>query len=393
MGAADVPIALMSQAEIDDRDLKDVMGVPDESIGQQTNASSGRAIFARQQQGEIANFNYKDNHAKGYELTYEILIDLIPEIYDSERELRIIGTDGKTDYKKVNAFVIDPADGKSKRVNDMSFGKYDATISVGPSFHTLRQEAAETYSAIGQQFPQIWAVAGDLFMRSFDLPYSADIADRLQTILPAEIQQTLNSDEELPPEVEQAMWQVQQAMAQVQEHGQLVQEAAAELESEKALNKQQKAEIKTELANVAKATAEFDAHVANELLKLVKQETGLVGKDAALTMKAAELKEAVADFGQNAISDFADAAGSGALGVIQNIDEVLAEFMLAVDQATAAHEEILAQIKGRVERKPIGGKTRREGGKLTAEVEFDDGTTEKISAVRDGPDLKIVPEE
>ena len=32
MGAADVPVALMSQAEIDDRDLKDVMGVPDENV-------------------------------------------------------------------------------------------------------------------------------------------------------------------------------------------------------------------------------------------------------------------------------------------------------------------------------------------------------------------------
>ncbi len=390
MGAADVPIALMSQAEIDDRDLKDVMGVPDESVGRETNASSGRAIFARQQQGEIANFNYKDNHAKGYELTYEILIDLIPEIYDSERELRIIGSDGKTDYKRVNAVVQDPTTGKAIRINDMSFGKFDAVVTTGPAFATLRQEAVEIYANIATNFPQIWAVAGDLIMMSMDLPYADDIAKRLESILPPDIQQTLNSDEELPPEVEQAMRQVQQAMQQVQQHGQLVQEAAAELEGEKALNKQQKAEIKTELANVAKATAEFDAHVANEMLKLVKQETGLVGRDAALTMKGAELKEAVADFGQKAMSETVDAAS--ALSMTENIDKVLAEFMLAVDQATNAHEEILAQIKGRVERKPIGGKTSREGGKLTAEVEFDDGTIERISAVRDGPDLKIVPE-
>jgi hypothetical protein len=181
-------------------------------------------------------------------------------------------------------------------------------------------------------------------------------------------------------------------MEQVQQHGQLVQEASQELESEKALNDKQKAEIKTELANIKTATAEFDAHVANEMLKLLKQESGLVTKDASLTMKGAELKEQVADFGQKAVSETVDAAGSGALGVIQNLDKVLAEFMQAVDQAQNSHEEILAQIKGRVERKPVGGKTRREGGRLIADVEFDDGSSESITAVRDGANLKIVPE-
>ncbi len=388
MGAADVPVALMSQAEIDDRDLKDVMGVQDESLGQQTNASSGRAIFARQQQGEISNFNFKDNHAKGYELTYEILIDLIPEIYDSERELRIIGTDGKTDYKRINAIVQDPTTGKAIRVNDMSFGKYDATISVGPSFHTLRQEATETYSVLGQQFPQIWAVAGDLIMKSMDLPYADDIAGRLQTILPPEIQQTLNSDEELPPEVEQAMRQVQQAMVQVQQHGQLVQEASAELETEKALNEKEKAELNTEQANVKTAKAEFDTHVAKEMLRLLQAETGLLTKDASISVKGAELTKAEVDFDKKAMEGRSDA-----LDIAENLDDVLATFMEAVDQAMAGIQDKADNIQQRVDRKPVGGKTSREGGKLTAEVEFDDGTTESISAVRDGPDLKIVPEE
>jgi hypothetical protein len=389
IGGADVPIALMQQASIDDQDIKDVMGLPDASLGQQGNESSGRAIFARQQQGEIATFNYKDNMAKGVERTMELLIDLIPEVYDTERELRILGTDGAESYKRVNQVVTDPATGRSMRINDLSAGKYDVTITVGPAFATLRQEAAEVYGQLGQQFPQLMAVAGDLIFKSMDLPYADDIAERLRTMLPPEIQQVLESDKELPPEIQQAMQQVQQAMQQVQQHGQLVQAASAELEGEKALNEKQKAEIRTEQANVKTAKAEFEAQVAEAMLKLIQKETGLVTQTANIAVKGAELKEAVADFGVKAMSETVDVAG--ALTTVATLDEILAKFMQTVDQAMTGLEDKASQLQVKTDRKPIGGTVSREGGRLAANVQFDDGTTKSVSAVRDQGQLRIIP--
>ena len=386
VGAADIPIALMQQSAIDDADLKDVMGVPDAAVGVPSGETSGRAIFARQQQGEIANFNYKDNMAKGVELTYEILLDLIPVVYDTERELRILGSDGVSDYKQVNQVVFDQDTGKSVRINDLASGRYDVTVTVGPAFATLRQEAVEIYGNLGQQFPQLMAVAGDLIFKSMDLPYADDISERIRAILPPEVQQTLDQDKEIPPEVQQAMQQAQQAMQQVQQHGQLVQEAAQELEGEKALNEKQKAEIKTELANVKTATAEFDKHVAETMLKLLESKTGLVTKEADIKVKGAELKEAVAEFGQRAMSDTVDAVGA-----TRAIDEVLAQFMVSVDQAMAGIEAKSQEIEAKTDRKVVGGVTSRDGGKLTATVDFDDGTTKSVSAVRDGGNLRIVP--
>lgn len=394
VGPADIPIALFQQAAVDDADLKDVMGVPDESVGQETNASSGRAIFARQQQGEIANFNYKDNHAKGHELTYEILIDLIPEIIDTERELRVLGTDGAEDYIRVNQQVFDPELGKSIRINDLAAGKYDVVVKTGPSFATLRQEAAEVYSNLGTQFPAIWAVAGDLIMESMDLPYADDIAERLRSILPPEIQQRLNEDTEVPPEVQQLMQQAQVAMQQVQEQGLLVQEAAQELEVEVAGNEKQKAEIAAQLSAVDKARAEFDADVAKAMLALIKQETGLVTKDAGLdkkaadiTMRAAEVKTAAVDLGQKAMGETIDA-----MGTATNIDRILAEFIQKVDVAHTKILENQADIESKVDRKPVGGTVTRDGGTLTANVEMDDGSSKSIRAVREGGQLRIVPD-
>ena len=45
--------------------------------------------------------------SKGVQRTYEIILDLIPEIYDTERELRVLGNDGAEDYKKVNQVVYE----------------------------------------------------------------------------------------------------------------------------------------------------------------------------------------------------------------------------------------------------------------------------------------------
>lgn len=385
VGGADVPVALMQQSAIDEADLKDVMGVPDASVGAPGNETSGRAIFARQQQGEIANFNFKDNHAKGHELTYEILIDLIPEIYDTERELRILGSDGKEDYKKVNQVVFDPDTGKSIRVNDLAAGKYDVTVKTGPAFATLRQEATEIYSTLGQQFPAIWSVAGDLIMQSMDLPYADDIAERMRTLLPPEIQQLLNEDKDIPPEIQQLMQQAQAAMAQVQEQGELVQAAAQELEAEKALNEKDKAEIDTALANVKTEKAEFDKHVAETMVKLIEAKTGLVVQDANLTKKSAEIKEAAVELGQREITEIVDAVKTAA-----TIDQVLADFIQKVDEAHGVILQKASETNAKIDRTPVGGEIVRDGGKLTANVEMSDGTTQSVNAVREGGKLRIV---
>ena len=109
MGGPDVPVALIQEAQMASEEIKAVTAIYDASLGGQGNETSGRAIYARQQQGEIATFNYQDNMSKGVQRTYEIIIDLIPEIYDTERELRILGNDGAEDYVRVNQIVYDQA--------------------------------------------------------------------------------------------------------------------------------------------------------------------------------------------------------------------------------------------------------------------------------------------
>lgn len=256
MASADVPVALVQEMQISSEDVKAVTGIYDASLGAQGNETSGKAINARQRQGEIATFNYMDNMAKGIRRTWEILVDLIPRIYDTERSVRILGVDGAEDYAKINS--IGP-DGQA--INDLARGKYDTAIMVGPSFATLRQEAAEAYSEIASRDPNVMMAAGDLVFKAMDLPYAEQIAERYQAILPSPIQQMITKGKQLPPEVSAAMTQVQQARAMVDEKAQLVMQAEAELKELQAQVAGQAATAKIAQANVSATEAQLTAQL------------------------------------------------------------------------------------------------------------------------------------
>jgi hypothetical protein len=358
MGGADIPVALMQETQIASDEIKAVTGIFDASMGMQGNETSGRAILARQNQGEIATFNYQDNMSKGVQRTYEILLDLIPEIYDTERELRVLGSDGAEDYKKVNEVVLTD-DKRMVKVNDLSEGKYDVTVTTGPSFSTLRQEAAETYTQFLQQFPELMGVAGDLVMKSMDLPYAEEIAERLQHLLPPQIQQQINADTEVPPEVQQMMAQAEQAMAAVEERGQMVMEAETALqETQKAASaeahqvKLNQKEVEIRIERLRRLKAEFDAHIAREVADL-------------------DEKASLAGEGQP------DEAVVAVATAVRSIDDTLSAFM----EESAGMMDHLQRVAGR---KPVSTTPIREGGKLFSEVTYDDGETVRVEVQPDG---------
>jgi portal protein len=282
-GGPNIPAALVQEMQIASDDIKAVTGVYDASLGAQGNETSGKAINARKAQGEIANFNYMDNMGKAVKRTWEILVDLFPRVIDTETTIRILGADGKESYETVNK--RDPKTGEV--INDLSRGRFDTAITVGPSYATRRMEAAEAYTQMAGMDEGLMMSAGDLVYKAMDMPYAQEIAERRQLLLPAPIQQKLTEGKDLPPEVTAAMAQVQQAQQQVQEHGQLVQAAQQELTEEVAKAKGDKAAAQLAQANLQGAQLQlqaaqekldneralFDKHVENALLRIQLAET------------------------------------------------------------------------------------------------------------------------
>lgn len=284
MGGPEVPVALVQQTMISSQDIRETTGLHEASFGEESQEKSGIALARKQQQAQIVTYNFPDNMAKGVKRTWEILLDYIPEIYDTERELRIIGADGAEDYETVNEMVPGPPDEEGMpttvRVNDMSAGKYDCVVTTGPNFSTLRQEAAEIY---GQLFPPdspMYPFVADLIAKNLDYPGSDELAERLLMAAPPQVQQKMAEGKDLPPEVMAAQAQVQQAMQMVQQQGQLVQAAAQEVEQNKAEAEKAKAEVQTAIANLKTEEARFQAKVAQVEAKFAQREAQFAEKQA-----------------------------------------------------------------------------------------------------------------
>jgi hypothetical protein len=240
----------MQNAQMMGDEIKADSGIFDASLGQQSNETSGRAINARQVQGEIATFNFPANMAASIKRTWEILVDLIPKVIDTPRAIRILGSDDSDKYVRVNQ-----PDENGNIINDLSRGKYDVVITIGQSFATKRQEAVDAYSEMGKSNPALMAVASDLIIKGMDLPYSDEIAERIRATMPPQIQALLNKDSQKSPEVQHAMMLADQAMQEVQQHGQLVEQASQEVATEKAAAEKAKADAQLQLANIKVAEA------------------------------------------------------------------------------------------------------------------------------------------
>lgn len=201
---------MVQQAE---SDLFATMGINEARVGEKSNEKSGKAILARQQQSQLATSNFADNAARALRYRTRLLIDLIPHIYDVTRIQRIINPDGSADAvvvykgeqnKPAAQAMLNQA---VQKVFDVSVGRYDVTVSIGPSFQTKRQESAAAMLDFMKVLPpQLAQSVADLLVREMDWPGADQIADRLKKLLPPE----LLDNSKQTPEV-----QLQQAQAKL----------------------------------------------------------------------------------------------------------------------------------------------------------------------------------
>lgn len=207
------PIQAISHARMQaNDDLKATTGIYDASLGARSNEQSGRAILARQREGDVANFHYADNLARSIKHLGRIVLDLIPQIYDAPRVMRIIGTEDQERVVQINAPTLDKG---VERIYDLSVGQYDVTVSVGPSFSTKRQEAVDSMMQLAQAYPPLMQVAGDLMVKNMDWPGAAEIAERLKKLLPPNLQEGEEKEQQVPPAVQAQMAQMTQQNEQL----------------------------------------------------------------------------------------------------------------------------------------------------------------------------------
>jgi hypothetical protein len=182
--ASAIDIAVVNAAKEAIDDLKAVTGIYDASLGAKGNETSGRAITARQREGDTANYHYFENLSNAVRRAGKIILEIIPIIYDTPRQIRILGADETEKVVMVNQAFQNEAG--EEAYFDMATGEYDVTVDIGPSYQTRRIEAADTLVKLVQANPQLANVTGDLLAKFVDAP--AEIVDRLKKLVPAQLQ-------------------------------------------------------------------------------------------------------------------------------------------------------------------------------------------------------------
>ena len=268
-GFAGPPAGVMQEALAASDDMKTIMGLYDASLGARSNETSGRAILARQREGDVSTFNFIDNQARMIRHLGKILVDLIPKVYDVPRIVRCIKEDGTNyavpvnqpvqviqkpnvpgqpnvpEYRPMPSGAPQGQPGASMqppqmspeqsaelsgliKTFDLAAGKYDVTCESGPSFTTRREEAANQMMQFVQAFPQAAPVIGDLIAKSLDWPGSDEIAKRLQAMLPP------GAQGDKPAQLVQAEQAIQQLQGQIQQMGQALNEKQSDMQLKQA---------------------------------------------------------------------------------------------------------------------------------------------------------------
>lgn len=176
--------------------MKSIIGMYENNLGQRGNEVSGRAIMAREQQGDNATYHYADNFGRAIAHTGRVCLEVIPYYYDAEQIVTIVGEDGKRKPMPINKELpaqVDPVTGAVEAIiqNDIKKGKYSVTIDSGPSYQTKRQEQADTINQLVKVAPQLMEIGPDLILKVQDIPGAEDFAERAKVMLPPPIQQML----------------------------------------------------------------------------------------------------------------------------------------------------------------------------------------------------------
>ena len=149
------PTGALQEALNANDDMKAIIGIYDASLGARSNETSGRAIMARQREGDVSTFHFIDNLSRAIRQAGRVLVDLIPKVYNKPRVLRILGEDLAAKTVQVNQ----PIPGLD-RIYDLSVGRYDVTVSVGPSFTSRREEVTAQLTELIRSFPQAASLLG-----------------------------------------------------------------------------------------------------------------------------------------------------------------------------------------------------------------------------------------
>jgi hypothetical protein len=239
-------------------DIKSATGQYNAALGMTSNERSGKAILARQKESDTGTYHYVDNYARFIRYIGRQLIDLIPKIYDTERIARIVGEDGESKMIKINPMQAEPVKKIRneqgiviEKIYNPGVGKFDVMVITGPGFATKRQESLEAMAQLLQGNPDLWKVAGDLFIKNMDWPGAQEMSQRFAKV----IDPSILGDDEDNPALAAAKQQMEAMNQEMQQMSGMLQNVQQSMEAQDQRRADYEAQIKAFEAETKRISA------------------------------------------------------------------------------------------------------------------------------------------
>lgn len=275
---ADAHIDIMGQSI---QMIQSLSGVTDEAMGRTTNASSGKAIIARQDQASVSTSTIFDNLRAARQYHGEKMLSLVEQFMTDEKQFRITNSRGQPDYVTVN-------DGLPE--NDIVRSKADFIISEDSWSATMRQAQVEQMMALVTELapvaPQLVLVLIDLLVEMMDVPSRDEIVKRIRQISGME---DPDADPNTPDPERQAREAAKAKQAQMEQRA--AEAELAKLEGEAAKSKaaatKAEADARKVLASMPDTTLEQQRKALELAIAMLQAEPAVDTADALLVSAGA----------------------------------------------------------------------------------------------------------
>lgn len=275
------------------QEMEASVGMNKSSLGMPSNAVSGRAKLADQREGDTANYHYIDNLRRSMEHMGRIIVNMIPQIYDTRRQAKILGEDGEQSAIEVDPTMdqaVKKKDGKVIAINP-SVGAYDVRVKIGPAFATVREEASQRLTELSAGNPALGAAMAPLIIKMNDMPEADKISRVAIALLPPNVQAIYNEDEnaDIPPGVKSQMdaqaQQIQQLAGAAEQATEVIKDLQEQLDAKNTAVQDQ---VKIAMSEIKAAKADLDAQASE-----IDHKRQMLAKDA----KIAQLELQFEDLG------------------------------------------------------------------------------------------------
>jgi hypothetical protein len=334
-GGAQINPGLQETAMSADAALQAAAGLFAANMGNNPGLQSGVAIEKQIEKGNQGTIKWFAAQEIAICHTAKVLINAIPRVYDSTRQVRILAEDGTTEMVTLNENVRDKQTGQNVELNNLAIGEYDVVCETGPAFKNRQQETASAFLEMAAINPEISQRGMDIWLKNLSAPGMDLMAERFRKSL---LEQDVIPLEQKTPEEQQAAQQAAQQPPQPDPNMVLAQaeQGKAQAEQQNAQTKQQEAQLNAQVSIAQVQVDQDKVNLEREKLQLDAQKF-IKGQDDKFNVDAAKISQGQQKLeldAQKMMNDFAMKLTELESKVGQQLNAEVEANMLTFDPAT-----------------------------------------------------------